>query len=190
MESGESHFFDWFQNAKPEFETYLSSFRGEKVDFLQIGVYLGSASVWLLDNVLTHSKSRLFDVDPWVNITGDDFYPPLGEIESTYNNRTCLYSNVIKMKMFSDDFFRQNEARFDFIYIDGDHHRSQVLRDAENAIRVAKIGAIIAFDDYLWNLDPAAENKPKDAIDVFLSKYAERIQVIHSGYQVWVRVLN
>ena len=188
MDFGQSLLFDWFNNAKPEFEAFLTQHREKKVDFLQIGVYSGSASVWLLNNVLTHPESRLFDVDHWQNLDGDNFYPPLGDIESTYDQRTSSFSNVVKHKMFSDHFFRNNTEKFDFIYIDGDHHRDQVFRDSENAIKVAKSGCIIAFDDYLWDMEPEPENKPKDAIDVFLSKYSDRIEILHSSYQVWVRV--
>ena len=40
-------------------------------------------------------------------------------------------------------------ARYDFIYIDGGHSTVDVLEDAILSFRLAKPGAIIAFDDYL-----------------------------------------
>ncbi len=44
-------------------------------------------------------------------------------------------------------------ASYDFIYIDGGHGATDVLEDAVLSFRLAKPGAVIAFDDYLWN-DP------------------------------------
>jgi hypothetical protein len=44
-------------------------------------------------------------------------------------------------------------AAYDFIYVDGAHSTIDVLEDAVLSFLLAKPGAIIAFDDYLWN-DP------------------------------------
>ena len=77
---------------------------------------------------------------------------------------------------------------YDFAYIDGCHATINVLEDAVLAFPLLKAGAIIAFDDYLWD-DPKwnQEGQPKEAIDAFLSIYASKIELLHREYQVWVR---
>ena len=79
-------------------------------------------------------------------------------------------------------------AAYDFIYIDGGHSIVDVLEDAVLSFRLAKLGAIIAFGDSLWN-DPNHNHHgvPKPAIDAFLALYSERLEVLESSYQVWLR---
>ena len=37
--------------------------------------------------------------------------------------------SLSKFKMTSDNFFNQNNKKFDFVYVDGDHSKDQVLKD-------------------------------------------------------------
>ena len=73
-------------------------------------------------------------------------------------------------------------------YVDGCHWTANVLEDAVLAFRLLKPSAVMAFDDYLWD-DPGhnQEGRPKAAIDVFLSIDAQKIELLHRDYQVWVR---
>ncbi len=82
-------------------------------------------------------------------------------------------------------------AAYDFIYIDGSHSTVDVLEDAVLAFRLAKAGGIIAFDDYLWD-DPEfnQQGTPKLAIDAFTEIYREKLNILESGYQVWIRKLH
>ena len=46
----------------------------------------------------------------------------------------------------------------------------------------------MAFDDYLWHhdsKDPFLE--PKKGIDKFLLEYKNKVDILHVGYQVWVK---
>jgi hypothetical protein len=52
-------------------------------------------------------------------------------------------------RMTSDDFFKDNTAKFDAVFIDGLHEYSQVRRDALNALEVINEGGWIAFHDFL-----------------------------------------
>jgi predicted O-methyltransferase YrrM len=182
---------NWFLKAQPEFEKFLLPLKFKTLDFLQIGAFVGSASVWMLNEVLTSSGSRLHDVDTW---QGSEEHPQLNlkfnEIETAYNRDVLIFPNVVKMKMISDAFFASNNMKFDFIYVDGDHHRDQVAIDAENAIKVCRLGGIIAFDDYEWDAVEGSQNRPKEAIDDFLRKYENSLKILHKQYQVWVQVIS
>jgi predicted O-methyltransferase YrrM len=63
-------------------------------------------------------------------------------------------------------------GHYDFIYVDASHQTIDVLEDAVAAFRLAKIGALIAFDDYEWDAPPWNEfGVPKPVIDAFLAMY-------------------
>ena len=55
------------------------------------------------------------------------------------------------------------------------------------AWRLLKNGGLIILDDYGWPADYAPEMKPKIAIDAFTRCYRRQIEVVHSGYQVFLR---
>jgi len=49
----------------------------------------------------------------------------------------------------SDDFFAENKAKFDIIFIDGLHHAEQVIKDIDNSLKVLKKGGTIVMHDCL-----------------------------------------
>jgi predicted O-methyltransferase YrrM len=112
------------------------------------------------------------------------------DVEIEYNRRVKQHNQVRKNKTTSDNFFRANTKKYDFIYIDGDHSRDQVTKDANNALYSCRIGGIIAFDDYDWMLEWPPEDRPKDAIDLFIEANQSRIKVLHKASQVWVQVIS
>jgi predicted O-methyltransferase YrrM len=183
---------NWFINggAQHNFEKYLLPYQGQEVSFLQIGAYTGDATEWLFANVLTNPSSTLTDVDTW---EGSD--EPAHEqldwlnVEGTYDLRTLNFQNekrLIKNKMMSDNFFTNDDKKYDFIYIDGDHKASSVLQDGINAIARIKPGGIIAFDDYQWSLGKGPAFDPKPAIDAIRLCYSDSLTVFDLGLQAWM----
>jgi predicted O-methyltransferase YrrM len=181
--------YDWFNSQKHVFEKILLPLNGKEIKALQIGAYTGDATIWLLDNVLTNPNSVLYDVDDWI---GTDEYEGLNlnfsEVEKEYDRRTKNYTQIVKNKTTSDNFFAKNDQIFDLIYIDGCHYAEFVARDAENSLKFSKSGTIIAFDDYGYFNMETEEQRPKIAIDNFLEKYADRIEILEKQYQVWVKI--
>ena len=47
----------------------------------------------------------------------------------------------------SDDFFAENNQKFDFIFIDGLHHYNQVKKDILNSLHVLNVNGIILLHD-------------------------------------------
>ena len=80
------------------------------------------------------------------------------------------------------------DIQFDIIYIDGSHEADVVARDAESSFKFVKTGGILIFDDYkmprVFAIDKIG---PKPSIDNFLEKYQDKLDILHSGYQVIVR---
>ncbi|ROU02978.1 class I SAM-dependent methyltransferase [Histidinibacterium lentulum] len=63
-------------------------------------------------------------------------------------------------RMTSDEFFGQNDRKFDLIWIDGLHEYHQVHRDVENALAALKPGGWIGLHDML-PLDWLQEHMPR-----------------------------
>jgi len=58
----------------------------------------------------------------------------------------------------SDEFFANNQLRFDLIFIDGLHTEDQVTRDINNSLRVLREGGMIVTHDSL----PISEDHQRD----------------------------
>lgn len=183
---------NWFaSDAQKNFgEVLLPRLTGRDARYLQIGAYTGDASIWLYDNLLKDTDSVLIDVDTWEG-SDEVAHHALNwdTVENVYNARILAARNerkIVKVKLTSDYFFRNNREKFDFIYIDGDHTAYGVIKDAVNAFEVLNPGGIIAFDDYQWSggTDPA--DRPGMAINAFLQIYRKRVEVLVNGYQLWV----
>tara|TARA_B100000900_G_C20537848_1_gene699119 strand:+ start:106 stop:822 length:717 start_codon:yes stop_codon:yes gene_type:complete len=54
-------------------------------------------------------------------------------------------------RMTSDDFFFDNNEKFDCIFIDGLHHYSQVLKDINNSLEILNDNGVILIHDCLPN---------------------------------------
>jgi predicted O-methyltransferase YrrM len=178
---------NWFEPvARQNFENYLSHLAGKpNLRFVQVGVFAGHASEWLLKNILTDQSSQLLDIDTWEGSdehTDIDFTAIHKEyLERVVSKFTNIYSVVADSAMYLT-YLKKDYS--DFIYIDGDHRALAVINDAENAWPLLKSGGILAFDDYLWT---DQVDTPKEAVDRFIATHNEELDVLHHGYQVWVQ---
>ena len=173
--------FDWFTWNIPWFEKYLAPLRGQPCNVLEIGCHEGRSSAWMLENILTHPNARLTTVDLsmhpqfWANVTASG-----GE------NKTQMLEKPSRLALRELPF-----NHYDFIYIDGSHWTIDVLEDAVLSFRLAKVGAVIAFDDYLWDQpEYNQEGTPKVAVDTFLQIYKAKIAMLVRDHQVWIRKLS
>lgn len=173
------------------FEEHLTDYADKKLDFLQIGAFTGDASLWLLDNVLTHPESTLTDVDPWSGdpgLEGFDWWDAGVEYDRKLSSH---FGKVIPVKMLSDDFFKANNKTYDIIYIDGDHIASAVLRDAIHAFDCLADDGLLIFDDYEFGYhQDAARFCPKVAIDAFMSIHWFEFEKVYEGSQMWLKKTN
>jgi len=191
----EDKFPDWFSTtAKPNFEKYLIPLAGvDNLHFLQLGVYTGDATIWMVENVLTGNKSRLSDVDTW---KGSDEAAhesiSFNSVLDYYARRTDHLPLVNSYIMTTTDYLINSSLRgreYDFIYVDADHTAVGVLMDAELSWPLLKPGGILAFDDYLWGLSLVISKAPKLGIDLFLDRHLGEYEILEQGLQVWLRKL-
>ena len=188
-------FPDWFSAyAKPNFEEFLIPLAGQdNLRFLQLGVYTGDASVWLLDNVLIGTNTLLLDIDTWEG-SDEEVHKSIAfsEVYELYKKRMEPYNNLRSVRNSTYNFLVSNKERsdlFDFIYIDADHTAASAFLDGELSWRLLKSGGIMAFDDYQWGQHLHAFKSPKLGIDLFLERHAGEYELLESGLQVWIRKL-
>ena len=186
------NFPKWFyDNATVhDFENGLAELKGKKnLKFLQIGVFTGNASVWLLENILTDPSSLLVDIDPWCGNLPHESNYNWDDIQEAYKEQTASHSKKLQShKAFSGDWLKANrEVKYDFIYIDGDHLPESVTLDADLSWDLLKSGGILAFDDYEWDHPDGTDKNPKPAIDAWLAKHENNIEIFRKGWQVWIR---
>jgi len=192
MMSKADNFPKWFyDNATVhDFENGLAELKGKKnLKFLQIGVFTGNASVWLLQNILTDPSSLLVDIDPWCGNLPHESNYNWDDIQEAYKEQTAPYSKKLQThKTFSGDWLKANrEVTYDFIYIDGDHLPESVALDADLSWDLLKYGGILAFDDYEWDHPDGTDKNPKPAIDAWLEKHNKEIEIFRKGWQVWIK---
>jgi hypothetical protein len=61
--------------------------------------------------------------------------------------------------------------KFDYIYLDADHTRSQVNKDLHNAVRLISAGGIIGLNDYImWDYFQDVEYGVVQTLNEFLAK--------------------
>lgn len=173
---------NWFdEKAKEYFERNTP--RQEPLRALQVGVFSGNATQWLLDNCNIES---IDDVDTWFDYpwVSKSFGIHMSTVEQYYDERFSGVKNLTKHRISSDKFFGSNEKTYNFIYIDGDHRAPQLTLDALNAFKVLERGGILVFDDYG---DTDIGYDCKKPIDYFLDLLQIHFTVIEKGYQVWLR---
>ena len=185
---------NWFNyTAKTNFENHLATFKGApNLNFLQVGVFTGDASMWMLENVLTNNSSTLYDVDTWQGSPGEQVHAEMDfeDVFKTYLDRTRHNTAYYRGK--SIDYFMSRSQfgpaiEYDFIYIDGDHTAVGVLLDAELSWLFLKPNGIMAFDDYTWGTDLPPELAPALGIDLFLARHEGEYDTLAINQQYWIQ---
>jgi hypothetical protein len=181
----------WFNRggARP-FNKHVLPLAGQKLHYLEIGVFDGDGLVWMLKNVLTHPRSRAWAVDPWLPLLP---WRDAEEMEGHYQRtwRACRpYGKKVKLhRQMSSVFLRQHNIPphwFDVVYIDGDHNAIPCLDDLVLTWPLLKVGGIMIIDDY--KLNHPADYMVKAVVDgVMDAIYGPYVEELFHGYQVAYR---
>lgn len=182
---------NWFASvAQHNFEQFIRPLAPKPdLKFLQLGVFTGDASEWMLQNVLTKEGDLLIDIDTWKG-SDESAHDAMDfeDVYKTYKKRMEPYQRMRSVRNTTTNFLNANHGpMFDFIYIDADHTADGVLADARGSWSLLKTEGILAFDDYLWaheSGDPRLA--PKSGIDTFLDEQGDNYDLLEYGYQVWL----
>jgi len=177
---------NWFnQTAKHNFEKFLGGEYG--ITALQLGVYTGDASLWMLQNL---AKLELTDVDTWQGSDEEEHKSmDFDDVYKTYLDKIKDYKVNVRRATTTHYLVTQYGAGgvFDFIYIDADHTTVGVLMDAELSWPLLKSGGIMAFDDYTWGAHLPVELSPRLGIDLFLARHEKEFEVLVENAQYWIK---
>jgi len=182
--------------TKQTFEKVLTLLPS-KSKILEIGVYTGISITEILKRV---SESVATVIDSWEDyyehdnsIKVDTPFLKASEVEKMfYENTVSIKDRITVRKGKSSDklleLLKLNET-FNFIYVDASHRCLDVYLDAMIAWKLLKIGGIIAFDDYRFNMGDIL-NSPYNAIEEFKKKYSEDFILIAEDYRVYLKKIN
>jgi len=183
---------NWFDGVVGNFIVQTENFSGRKVKGLEIGSYEGRASNWLVENWCNHQESSLTCIDPFTSngiLVHDETFK--NELRKRFVKNTTVNAKKIRLIQNMSNVALQSlidsGEKFDFIYIDGDHHRDSVAFDAEMCHELLSPGGVLSFDDYKWETYRPSEERPEHAIDAFLEKYKDQYEILIKNYQVHVR---
>lgn len=172
---------NFFEKWIPNWETQLSHLVGKpNVLGIEIGTLHGDCAVFCAEKIVVGENSLHCSID-------------INESEFLKNN-IAPYKNIQFIQGKSFDILRSPTiflpGTADYIYIDGSHLAIDVMQDAVLSWYLLKDGGILIFDDYGWGAHTTDEKqKPKLAIDSFLTAYDGHTQVLSAGWQVFIKKL-
>lgn len=182
---------NWFKICgEKNFEKHLDIFKDKpNLNFLQIGVFVGNASQWMIENILSSTSSFLYDLDMWKGSVDKPQENNWKIIENEYDSRFSEVKNIIKIKTDSLSWLPNQTINFDFIYIDAGHTSLDAFADAMLSWELLKPQGIMAFDDYAWDEGSSPEHCPKKGIDTFIKIKKGKYEILEQSYQVWIKKL-
>ena len=189
-----TEFPNWFAvTAQANFERFLLPLADRRLECLQLGVFTGDASLWIMENL---PQAHLTDVDPWTGAETIEHFDSAAARQLHFDRMRPYLEPVPRIRRYigtSEEYFGAaltasgRTSRFDFIYIDGDHRAPIVLADAVDSFRHLRPGGLLAFDDFTWDSGMGELHNPRTAIEAFCAVYAEQIEVLEVGSQAWIR---
>ncbi|EXX65132.1 SAM-dependent methyltransferase [Rhizophagus irregularis] len=178
----------WFELHIPRWEKVLGGLKGKVINVLEIGVFEGRSTVWILDELFQKPESKLITIDTFENIFVNN------DNETTFRRNIKESGKELQVEIIKNNSFDaltklnyEKRMKFDFIYIDGSHIACDVLSDAVLSWNLLKDGGIMILDDYEWDYFEEEFNNPRIAIDSFLKSYQQHLEVIFKRFQVGVK---
>ena len=174
---GSNFFKKWIPNWKNRLGHLTKK---EGVVGIEIGCLFGDCTVWCAENVVSGRESVHYAID----VNSSDIL----------QNNIKPYPQVKFIQGLSFDVLRtlthngMTKEFADYIYIDGSHLAVDVMQDAVLSWYLLKQDGILIFDDYGWGVHTTDESqKPKLAIDSFLSTHRGHFELIEGGWQVFIK---
>ncbi len=192
---------DYFSGNIKQWSRTTQALKGkENIRCLEVGSFEGRSTIFTAENICNGKDSVVYAVDTWE-----------GSDEHTQEEKLTLYDNfkhnlknhldsgkVIELRGKSDEILLKllskikdgNEKKFDFAYIDASHWAKDVMVDTVLAWEALKVGGIMIFDDFYWNVGNHDHVGPNPAITGFLKSYNSMYKIIYSGYQLHIKKIS
>jgi predicted O-methyltransferase YrrM len=160
-------------------DAIAQEFKGKPdVSYLEIGTFEGRSALWLLENILTNSTSKLTIIDAFEENT-----------YKTFTSNVSLSGEANKFKILSglstEKIKEVPSNSIDLAYIDGSGKGIVMLFDLVNTWNLLKNNGIVICSRYALDqhLREALELRPNDpgpyeAIDAFLKLYKPYVKIL------------
>lgn len=148
--------------------------------YLEIGVDLGN-------NFLKINCKNKECVDPFVkssNYEGNkDIYMPNEKDSVIYD---YIEKYILTYKMYSDDFFKTTDKKYDLIFIDGDHTEKQVTKDIENSLfALTENGRIVLHDSLPPNKEASLDNRESECWTGGVFRSILKLNTLYTGIKYY-----
>jgi predicted O-methyltransferase YrrM len=193
---------DWFSRSIPAWTAVVGGLakRNVALRVLEVGVFEGRSTCWLLENFCRTADCGIVAVD---SFTGGEEHRgmDLGGLRGRFEANVASVGSACPVEVRQGDSLgelcrlvvEEPAREFDFISIDASHRACDVIGDAVLAFRLLKRGGVMAFDDYLWSPfrsgseDPLST--PKMAVDAFTTLFARQARVLAGLplYQIYLQ---
>ena len=163
------------------------------LDVLEIGSWEGMSTRFIAEYF---TNATITCVDTWGGADEHLVNPDqtaLSEIEQRFDRNLAPFSaRLRKCKMTSQAFFASepNHEAYDLIYVDGSHYVDDVMMDALCAFASLRVGGLLIFDDYQWNLYRKPMDAPAAAINAFLRLKTGQYRIVWVYWQVAIQKLD
>lgn len=182
---------NWTTGNFPLWVSILSEHRSRIADVLEVGSWEGRSAVFFL-NFMPNCKITCVDTfagAPEAHMGDPNYVETLKLVEHRFDrNLERFGARMEKVKSRSVpalDTLAARGRRYDLIYIDGSHHRNDVLVDSLLAWPLLNPGGILIWDDYQWR--GYGDDSPGPAIDSFLRLHKNDVTRLWKGRQMVVR---
>ncbi|KAN0092929.1 glycosyltransferase family 8 protein [Tylopilus felleus] len=187
---------DWFSFNKPAWRDLFHLVHSEAPRVLEIGSWEGRSAVFLL-TTLCATSGELISIDHFDlmgTAEGRERYRKLTHNLALTRRPTRVlpqFSIPALYTLLQEEMNKNDDAGFNWIYVDGSHRSDDTLLDAELAWRLARLGCIFIFDDYNWPEQPLdSPIHPRRGIDAFLAVHKgeyERLSTNPEQYQMVIQ---
>jgi predicted O-methyltransferase YrrM len=196
---------DWFSRSIPCWDLILKSLcqKKEDLNILEIGVFEGRSTCWLLENHCQTAGSKITVIDTFSGGIEHQKMDLKGLRGVFQRNIECVGSKA-EVEIHHGDSLAElsklislgkESPGYDFISVDASHQAPDVLADCVLAFRMLRRGGVLAMDDYLWSAESLGMddvlNSPKIAIDAFTNIFRRKIRIIPNLpiYQLYIEKL-
>lgn len=188
---------DWFnRSARVVWTQLIPQISPKRI--LEVGSYEGASACYLIETLAPRSPLEIHCVDTWfggIEHSGTDMQQVEARFRRNLERVTGAFPDRVDLRVHKGSSCTRlamllaegKLGYFDFIYVDGSHEAPDVLCDAVLAFQLLRVGGIIAFDDYLWEMTDLLQ-RPKPAIDAFTNMYMRKLRVLQAPlYQLYAQ---
>ncbi|KAG9314949.1 glycosyltransferase family 8 protein [Chiua virens] len=187
---------DWFSSHKPAWQTLFPIVSSRAPRVLEIGSWEGRSAVFILTTLCATSGEVVCidHFDLMATAEGRERHRKLTHNLSLTGRPARVlpqFSVPALYTLLGEEMSKEQDAGFDWIYIDGSHRSDDTLLDAELAWRLARLGCIFIFDDYNWPEQPLdSPHHPRRGIDAFLAVHREEYKRLSTNPEQYQMILQ